>query len=462
MAEPVDIFISYAREDRHQARALREMLIARGYQVFLDVENIRAGQPWRQGIVEALQGAAAVCVLWSRAAHDTKRTFVREEAGIAKDSGSYFPICLDDAGVPYGFGEFHYADLIDWDGATADDRLPAILDQLTALVRERRLSVPANSSTAEADVQATPVETLPNAGRSITRVIDTCRHPLSEGMPPAWASAWGEDRHGVWVEISLDDVVQQLRWIPPGSFLMGSPAGEAGRWEVEGLQHEVTLTCGYWLFDTPCTQALWQAVMGDNPSRFQSPERPVEQVSWADCQRFLERVNQRLSDLNLSLPTEAQWEYACRAGTNTATYVGDIELLGDANAPALDPIAWYGGNSGVRFDLENGAKAGQWLSDRQYQDDPSGTHGVKQKQVNPWGLYDMLGNVWEWCADGRRDYMEEPGVDPIGPTEAGAERVVRGGSWSFEARYVRCAYRFQFPPDGRSGFLGFRPARVQS
>ena len=135
---------------------------------------------------------------------------------------------------------------------------------------------------------------------------------------------------------------------------MGSPEDEPGRWDDEGPQHRVTLSQGYWMFDTPCTQALWSAVTGQNPSEFQHPGRPVENVSWSDVQSFLSTLNRLVPGLDLALPTEAQWEYACRAGTASALYSGPIEILGDNNAPALDPIAWYGGNSSVGYDLEGG------------------------------------------------------------------------------------------------------------
>jgi formylglycine-generating enzyme required for sulfatase activity len=183
-------------------------------------------------------------------------------------------------------------------------------------------------------------------------------------------------------------------------------------------------------------------------------------VSWEDCQRFLEKINARVPEIDLCLPTEAQWEYACRAGSDSATYAGPVELLGDANAPALDPIAWYGGNSGVGFELEKGQNASAWLADRQYPNDPSGTHPVRQKKPNAWQLYDMLGNVWEWCSDGQRTYTKESVVDPEGPTETGAERVLRGGSWNNNARNVRCACRNQKPSDNRNENIGFRPARA--
>ena len=300
-------------------------------------------------------------------------------------------------------------------------------------------------------------------------IIDTAWHPLAGGCPPEWANAWGQDRYGVWVEFTLESITQRLRWVPPGRFRMGSPESErAGfpenerHWfDREGPQHVVTISQGFWLFDTACTQALWEAVMGENPSRFQSPDRPVEQVNWSQVRDFMAQINARLPGLELVLPTEAQWEYACRAGTQTATYAGDLEILGERNAPVLDPIAWYGGNSGMDFELKQGHDSSGWPK-KQYPHQRAGTHPVGRKRPNPWGLYDMLGNVWEWCQDGLREYRDETETDPFGPMEPSAERMVRGGAWSRHARNVRAASRHQFHPDYRNIFLGFRCARVQA
>ena len=301
--------------------------------------------------------------------------------------------------------------------------------------------------------------------------IDPSRHPLAHGCPPDWAGEWGQDEFGVFVAFTLGEVTQRLRWIPPGRFLMGSPEEETRglakhdyerEWfEREHPQHTVFITQGFWLFDTPCTQALWEAVMGDNPSRFKSPRRPVEQVSWDEAQTFLRRINARIPGLELALPTEAQWEYACRAGKDTALYSGPIEILGERNAPALDAIAWYGGNSGVGFDLEDGHDSSSW-PEMQYTNPKSGSREVGQKRPTPWGLYDMLGNVWEWCADGKRTYSKETQLDPIGPLEAGAARVVRGGSGDGFARFCRSACRGYYSPGDRSYDIGFRCARVQA
>ncbi len=248
---------------------------------------------------------------------------------------------------------------------------------------------------------------------------------------------------------------------------MGSPEDEPGRWEAEGPQHRVTIRQGFWLFDTPCTQALWEVVMGKNPSRFRDPDRPVERVSWDDAQRFLEQINDRVSGLELVLPSEAQWEHACRASTVTALYTGPIEIRGDMDAPALDSIAWYGGNSGVDFDLaeDEDSTQGWWEGkQKQYDHKRAGTRKVKGKQPNPWGLYDMLGNVYEWVQDA---WHENYAAAPVGGSvwesgEAGARRVIRGGSWFLKARFCRSACRLRHHAGRRDADLGFRPAQVQS
>lgn len=284
-------------------------------------------------------------------------------------------------------------------------------------------------------------------------------HPLAEGIPPPWAEGWGQDRFGVFVEIRFGEVVQRMRWIFPGAFEMGSPEEEAGRADWEGPRHRVTLTEGFWLADTPCTQALWQEVMGDNPSEFLSPERPVETVSWEDCRRFVDRCEERVPGVRLRLPTEAQWEYACRAGTSTATWRGDLVIEGERNAPRLDAIAWYGGNSGVGFDLDEGHDSSGW-EETQHPHTMAGTRIVKTKQPNPWGLYDMLGNVWEWCEDAWRfgdSYEGSPRTDPL--LQDGSGRVFRGGSWFEHARGVRAACRSARPPGSRYPILGFRLSR---
>ena len=262
--------------------------------------------------------------------------------------------------------------------------------------------------------------------------------------PPTFANAWGVDEFGAWFEFSIDGpdgpVTQRMRWIEPGRFLMGSPDKEKGRDEDKGPQHEVTIGKGYWLFDTACTQALWTAVMGSNPSQFKGEDRPVEQVSWNDANKFIEKLNARIPGLNLSLPSEAQWEYACRAGTTTPFSFGEDITPDQVN---------YDGN----YPYRKGTKG---LFRRE-------TVAAGSLPANPWGLYDMHGNVWEWCADAwHGNYEGAPSNGSVWESEdRAARRVLRGGSWDGSAQRVRSAYRSRNVPDDRFNIIGFRCARVQ-
>ncbi len=260
----------------------------------------------------------------------------------------------------------------------------------------------------------------------------------------------------------MRDVRFVWRWIPPGRFLMGSPADEPGRYDEEGAQREVTLTRGYWLGEAPVTQAQWMAITGGSPSHFQGPsELPVEQVSWLEARSFAATLNELVPGLAAALPTEAQWEHACRAGTTTALPTGGITLRGENDAPELDAIAWYGGNSGNDLEVSNGHDSRKWPQ-KQYPHREAGAHRVKLKQPNPWGIYDMLGNVWEWCADAWSVVdSSEAQRDPLVKGDDEAGRVVRGGSWSNHARGCRSACRSGDHPGNRRLGLGLRLAAGQ-
>lgn len=218
--------------------------------------------------------------------------------------------------------------------------------------------------------------------------------------------------------------------IPAGSFVMGSPITEKDRDPNESPQHEVTITKPFYLGKYEVTQAQWEAVLDGNPSSFQgNPDRPVERVSWDDCQVFIHRLNE-MGVGQFRLPTEAEWKYACRAGTSTRYYWGD-----DLFYLEIDDYAWYDRNSGGR------------------------THPVGEKKPNPWGLYDMSGNVWEWTQDWFGPYPNYAVVDPTGPT-SGAARVGCGGGWSGTADFCRSADRGNGPPDYRNPNIGFRLVRT--
>jgi len=241
---------------------------------------------------------------------------------------------------------------------------------------------------------------------------------LELAAPPEWAVASGRDQYGLWAEFELTGVRQRLRWIPPGQFLMGSADKPEVSWIEEQPQHTVTITHGFWMFDTPCTQQLWEAAGLPKASRFDGSLRPVESVDFKAIGNFIQTLHGKVSGLSLRLPTEAEWEYSCRAGST-----------GDRYGP-LDEIAWYDDNSGDR------------------------THDVKQKRANAWGLHDMLGIVWEWCLDGQRRYEQGSFIDPVGADRS--LRVVRGGCWRRSAGGVRAAARNALRPQARNDNLGFR------
>jgi len=229
-----------------------------------------------------------------------------------------------------------------------------------------------------------------------------------------------------------------LVWIPPGEFLMGSPENEAGRDADEGPQIQVTFKDGFWLGKYEVTQAQWRAVMGTEPGRFKGDRLPVEQVSWNDCQAFIQNINEQTA-WTFRLPSEAEWEYACRAGTMTPFHYGPTLSTDQAN---------YDGN----FTYGNGEKG-------IYREE---TTEAGTFEPNAWGLYDMHGNVREWCADPYHDtYAGAPsdGTARSGLPEENT-RTLRGGSWASEPKGCRSANRGALPPDTARPHYGFRLVRM--
>ena len=256
-------------------------------------------------------------------------------------------------------------------------------------------------------------------------------------FPEAWASGWGQDEFGLWMAFSYKSVRQVFRWIEPGAFLMGSPESEEGR-DSDEIQHQVTLSQGFWLADSTVTQALWQAVMGENPSSFKGVDRPVENLSWNMAQDFVRQLNMIKPELRLRLPSEAQWEYACRAKTQTPFNFAE---------PLSTTLINYRGV------WEYGT--GEWGEGAQQE-----TAAVKSYPPNAWGLYEMHGNVWEWCQDWYGEYPAGLEKDPPGPV-TGSLRVLRGGSWGYDGGNCRSAVRHYYSPERANASIGFRLARGQ-
>lgn len=282
----------------------------------------------------------------------------------------------------------------------------------------------------------------------------------------------------------------QMVWCPPGEFLMGSPEEEVWCPQEEFLlgsqaieegrinnekQHTVELTRGFWLAKYECTQGQWEKVMGTDVEDMMRTGRntcgevtskgadmAMYFVSWDDAQAWLKKMNESHplpEGWEWNLPTEAQWEYACRAGTSTTVYSGLLEIKGERNAPTLDAIAWYGGNSSVGY-KGKGVDTSGW-PEKQFSDGRAGVREVGRKVSNAWHLYDMIGNVWEWCADWYGDYPSGRVTDPTGIRDFSL-RILRGGGWADIARHCRSAYRYGDGTDRRCDCYGFRPAVVPS
>ncbi len=217
--------------------------------------------------------------------------------------------------------------------------------------------------------------------------------------------------------------------LPAGSFLMGSPEDEVGHSENESPVHEVILTQNFYFGKFEVTQAQWMALMDKNPSTQFGNDLPVNRVNWEDCQEYIKRLNEYCGDTRFRLPTEAELEYARRAGRQTSSYLGD-----NVSPEIWEEHAWFRNNSDAEL------------------------HPVGSLKPNPWGLYDLYGNVWEWCQDWYGPYPEETVIDPVGP-ETGEERAFRGPSWMGRPEYLRAADRGKFPPDYRRHTGGFRVAR---
>jgi len=242
-----------------------------------------------------------------------------------------------------------------------------------------------------------------------------------------WAGDVGVDDYGLWAELLLKKsgktlTTFKMRWIPAGEFLMGSPESEKNRKDDE-TQHKVRISRGFWLAETSCTQQQWQAVMGENPSLEKGEQLPVNRVNWEDGQRWVEKIKEYTIHFQPKLPSEAQWEYACRAGKTTAYWWGD------------------------EFDEAKGNNSNQLWEE------------IKSPP-NPNGLRSMSGNIFEWCQDSPRNYPKNSNkiiVDPLGP-ESDSQRVLRGGSWFYGTLSWRSAYRDAYSPDNRNVGIGLRLA----
>ncbi len=253
---------------------------------------------------------------------------------------------------------------------------------------------------------------------------------------PVWASADGEDQYGRWASFSVNDVVVKMRFVKAGSFIMGQ---EGDRFAVP---HPVLLTQDYWMAETETTQALWEGLMPENPSSVRNELHPVYRVSWFDCQEFFKKINDVVPGLSARFPTEAQWEYACRAGSTSLYYWGD-----DSSEETAKRHMWY----------EKNADGSMWTNPHAQ---TTGEQPVRMTLPNAWGLYDMSGNIGEWCQDWAGNYAQGCLVDPQGIKQDANEwyqRIHRGGGWDFDVSNNRSSARgSSAPDDGENYLIGFR------
>ncbi|MFZ2089004.1 MAG: SUMF1/EgtB/PvdO family nonheme iron enzyme [Desulfobaccales bacterium] len=381
-----DIFLSYASEDQEQVRVLAESLTQVGWSVFWD-RDVPRGKTWQEVLEEELAAAQGLVVVWS--AKSVKRKWVLDEVheGI-RCRVPIFQVLIDRVQPPLEFRAKQAVNLSAWDGATSAFAFQSLVRSIRSVLGQPDPARPMPSPESREQKRIEP------------QGAQECTNSL--GM--------------------------RFVLVPAGTFLMGSAPDQGGD-DDEGPQHQVTLSQAFFLQTTPVTQGQWRQVMGHNPALFQEggDDCPVENVSWEDIQEFIKKLNDLEKTTPYRLPTEAEWEYACRAG-GTGSY-----CFGDGEAE-LRRHAWYAHNS------------------------ERSTHPVGRLKPNAWGLYDMHGNVYEWCRDWYGDYTPEPATDPQGP-QAGDYRVLRGGSWDSEAGDLRSAYRHRLTPSYRYGHEGFRLVR---
>ena len=381
-----DIFISYSKEDRSKAKDIADALKQQGFSVWWD-RSILPGETFDTVIEEALDTAKCVIVLWSHTS--VSSDWVKTEASEGKQRGILIPVLIDDVKIPLAFRRIQAADLRDWEGKLSHPGFDNLLKAIAGILGR-------------------PLPVQPGQRTNEVRDVEPEKVNISIEEPEKIA----KQGNSIGMKFTL---------ISAGEFYMGSEESNN-----EKTVHKVKINNPFYLGTYPVTQREWKAVMGYNHSKFKGDYLPVERVSWVDVQEFIKKLNEKEGTNKYRLPSEAEWEYACRAGTSTRYSFGDEESkLGD--------YAWYGDNLDGK------------------------THTVGQKKPNSWGLYGMHGNVWEWVQDEwHKNYKGAPTDGSAWEGGDGANRVLRGGSWNFNAWGCRSARRNYCGPRRRSGGLGFR------
>ena len=421
-----DLFISYSRKNKDAVLPIKDELERLGLTCWIDLTDIPCGtESFKKKVISGIK-QTRIAFLFFLSAESQSSEYALREINFAKKRATKRVILIrfnDDQMTDEFYFDYQDADIIDW-------RIP---EQKEKLLRD--LKNWAGQRTDECHVK--PKSPDEHQGAETTCGPEGVVEPCMVHEEDAERKA----RNGVKCKTIIlpGGAEMEMIYCPPGEFMMGSPATERGRDDDE-TQHCVRLTKGFWLGKHPVTQQQWQSVMGTNPSKFKGNDLPVETVSWNDCQEFITRIG-----CGARLPTEAEWEYACRAGT--------IGKFGGSGI--LKELGWYFGNS-CRYEsvwYEEYSFFGKKLKEtrvKRRQPQPVG-----KKEPNVWGLYDMHGNIWEWCMDWYGDYTACNAVDPKGEV-LGDHRVLRGGCWNYKADYCRSSCRNHDAPDRRSHYYGFR------
>ena len=444
-----DVFVSYSVQDKTVADAVCARLEARALRCWIAPRDILPGMDWGTAIIEAIDHAKVMVLVFS--AHANRSPQVRREVQNAVEAGlAILPFRIQDVAptksMRYFLGTQHWLDALT---PPLDAHLQRLAETVSVLLSKTGEDSAARKSSApEAVSQSGPLSAAPPQAEPIAAPAQNAP-PETDAPPEVPAPVPPSDRQveearraavDATIEIALGHgVTMSLNFIPAGEFMMGSPIDEEGRQEEEDPQHRVRITQPFYMAVHQVTQAQYQEIMGTNPSKFKGKTNPMENIPCKAAIEFCKRLSAKTGRA-FSLPTEAQWEYACRAGSSTAFYFGDMDCSVDGAGliydEHLESHAWYHHNSADT------------------------THPVGLKSPNPWGLYDMCGNVWEWCLDWYREdyYQQSPMDDPPGPDAYYmiTTRVTRGGCWGGNPANCRSAVRDRDVPEYRRNYLGFR------
>jgi formylglycine-generating enzyme required for sulfatase activity len=472
-----DIFISYANEDIDRVEPLAKALESQGWSVFWD-RKIPPGKTWDDIIEEAIEAAKCIIVVWTK--ESVNSGWVRAEAQEGLDRGILVPVKFGDVKIPLRFRPVQAANFIGWEENTSNTGFKNLWDAITDILgsppveeeerkhneTEARLRAEEERKKEEAEAKRKTDEERKRQEVK-TEIKKDKPKPDAKGITQAKSSKPRKTSNavkfsavagvivllilGILLYISKQKEVEtrpghvfrdklkdgsegpEMIILAGGNFLMGSPDTERYREDNEGPQHSVTISQPFALSIHEITFAEYNIFAKDTGQQIPDDggwgrgDRPVINVSWEDATAYAQWLSEQTGQ-DYRLPTEAEWEYAARAGSTTAYSFGD-------DPSRLDVYAWFDSNSGKK------------------------THPVGQKQPNDWGLYDMYGNVWEWCQDRYGEYPSSPVTDPM-RTGEGTTRMLRGGSWRSGARSCRSANRRYFWPDDRSNLIfGFRLSR---